>query len=210
MKATAKKRKNGVYRVILSLMMVVLLATGCEQNSPLPPEENGDNPSVGLEDGFQSSYGDDALPYFCAYRSDKTVFDIDAVTLDFYYGGSYYSNLEHYLETVANIPSFDVYLSNRKHVSILVKHVEENFVSEKYRCKLIYDENWNFIEKQFNYSETITIPKEIFTEESGVICFSISGANVRETEPQIRSLTWIDIQYEVMDDKVVLSSQRVE
>ena len=207
MKVTTNRQKKGVFRLFLLLMMTALLLTGCEQNPSPPPEENGGTPSVGVEDGFYS-HGDDALPYYCAYRSDKTVFDIDAVTLDFYYGGRYYSNLEHYLETVASIPSFDIYLSDRKHVKILVKHVEENFVSEKYRCELISDENWNFIEKKFNYSESITIPKEIFTEESGVIYFTIFGANVRETEPQMKSLTWIDIQYKVMDDKVVLTSNK--
>lgn len=211
MKATAKKRKNGVYRGILILMMVVLLATGCEQNSPLPPEEDAGNPSVGLEDGFQSSNGcDDSPRYLCAYRSDKTEFNIDDVTLVFYYGGYYYNGVEYELENLYDFPYFDLYFSDGGGERYFVKRVEENFVSEKYNIHFTYDENWNVVERTFNHSEVITIPKEIFKDESGRIYFAVYSANVREAAPRFRSIASIGIFYKVIGEKVVLSSNEIK
>ncbi len=208
MKATTNRQKKGVFRLFLLLMMTALLVTGCEQNPSPPPEEQGEHLSAGLEVGFDaSSQGEESLPVSCAYRSDKTEFDIDDVTLDFYYGHPIYSSPEYLWENVMNVPSFDVCFSNGAGLQIHVKHVEENLVSEKYRCELIYDENWNFIEKKFNYSESITIPKELFTEKSGVIIFKIRGANVRESE-EIIPLGSAYINYEVFGDKVVLTSNK--
>ena len=191
MNATTKKRKNGVYRVFLILMMVVLLATGCEQNSPLPPEESAGTLSVGLEDGFQSSNGDESPRYLCAYRSDKTEFDIDDVTLAFYYGGYYYNGAEYELENLSDFPYFDLYFSDDGGERYFVKRVEENFVSEKYNINFTYDENRSVIKRTFNHSEVIRI-------------------NAKEAEPRFRCIASIGVFYKVIGEKVVLSNKEIK
>ena len=62
---------------------------------------------------------------------------------------------------------------------------------------------------KFNHSETITIPQEIFTEESGIIYFSVFGTNQREPEPQNKVITGIGFYYKVVGEKVQLSKQPI-
>ena len=175
-----------------------------------PDNGNGEtdtNVGAVLESGFKRS--DDAceIPLFlCAYRSDKTEFDIDDVTLDFYYGG-WYSDLGiDYDLQQHNFPMFDIYFTNDAHDRCFVKRVEENLVSEKYRCKFIYDDDWNFIELKFNHSESITIPREIFTENEGVIYFAIFSQNANYTDPEVERIAGIGIRYKVIGERVVLSN----
>lgn len=212
MKLTVAKKERRIYRVLLILMIFSLLVTGCGQNADTVPDNgNGEtdtNVGAVLESGFNPS--DDAceIPLFhCAYRSNKTEFDIDDVTLDFYYGGDY-SNLgiEYDLQQ-HNFPVFEIYFKNETHDRCFVKRVEENLVSEKYRCKFIYDDNRNAIEIIFNHSESITIPREIFTENEGVIYFTIYSQNVNYTNSSVEFITGKAIFYKVIEGKVVLSSQ---
>ena len=179
-----------------------------------PDNGNGEtdtNVVAVLESGFKPS--DDAceIPlFYCAYRSDKTEFDIDDVTLDFYYGG-YYSNLgiEYDLQ-LYNFPTFEIcFTTDNLNTICLVKQVEENLVSEKYRCNRIYDDDWNFIELKFNHSESITIPREIFTKNEGVIYFTIYSQNANATNPRVQAIAGKAIFYKVIEGKVILSSRQI-
>ena len=179
------------------------LLCGMRQPTPIAREENG------LEDGFKPSNCAEAPSLYCAYKSDKTEFPIDDVTLDFYYGGYYYQGVEYELENTHDIPSFELYFQDDYGGKFFIKRVEENFVSEKYSCDIVYDENWYVTEVKFNHSETITIPQEIFTEESGIIYFSVFGTNQREPEPQNKVITGIGFYYKVVGEKVQLSKQPI-
>ena len=175
-----------------------------------PDNGNGEtdtNVVAVLESGFKPS--DDAceIPlFYCAYRSDKTEFDIDDVTLDFYYGG-WFTNLgiEYDLQ-LYNFPMFDIYFTNDAHDRCFVKRVEENLVSEKYRCKFIDDDDWNATEIIFNHSESITIPREIFTENEGVIYFAIYSKNANHTVPEVEWIAGKAIFYKIIGEKVILSN----
>ena len=175
-----------------------------------PDNGNGEtdtNVGAVLESGFKRS--DDAceIPLFlCAYRSDKTEFDIDDVTLDFYYGG-WYSDLGiDYDLQQHNFPMFDIYFTNDAHDRCFVKRVEENLVSEKYRCKFIDDDNSDATEIIFNHSESITIPREIFTENEGLIYFAIFSQNANYTDSEVERIAGIGIRYKVIGERVVLSN----
>ena len=159
-----------IYKALVILMIFCLFVTGCGQNIDINPDNDSKEPdaNVGtvLENGFKPSNDADETPiFYCAYRSDKTEFNINDVTLDFYYGGYYYQGAEYELENAHDFPSFELYFTDNEGNKFFVKRVEENFVSDKYNCNLIYDNDWNVIDVDFNHSESITIPKEIFTEE---------------------------------------------
>ena len=167
-----------------------------------------------LESGFKPGSSAPGPSHFAAYRSDKTEFDIDDVTLDFYYGGYYPSGIEFTKTHAQNYPVFEVYFVDDADGSkYFIKRVEENFVSEKYSCELLRDENWYITEIKFNHSETITIPKEIFTKESGKIYFQIHGVNVHEQEqepekePKVHCIVSNYIFYKVTEGKVILSDK---
>ena len=174
-----------------------------------PDNGNGEtDTSVGavLESGFKKSDDCETPLFHCAYRSDKTEFDIDDVTLDFYYGG-WFTNLgiEYDLQ-LYNFPMFDIYFTNDAHDRCFVKRVEENLVSEKYRCKFIDDDDWNATEIIFNHSESITIPREIFTENEGVIYFAIYSKNANHTVPEVEWIAGKAIFYKIIGEKVILSN----
>ena len=210
MKLTVAKRTRSICWVLLILMIFSLFVTGCGQNDQTNPDQNNEGTNAGtvLENGFKPSNDADETPiFYCAYRSDKTEFNINDVTLDFYYGGYYYQGAEYELENAHDFPSFELYFTDNEGNKFFVKRVEENFVSDKYSCDLIYDNDWNVINVDFNHSEAVTIPKEIFTEDVGLIYFSIYSENAKELESQTKVIAGIGIYYKVIGEQVVLSNQ---
>lgn len=193
------------FRVLLILLIFSLLVTGCRRNIT-----NQNNISKGLENGFNLASSSEPMPtLFCAYKSDTTKFDIDNVTLDFYYGGYYYQGVQFELENTYDFPSFELYFTNDNGEKFFIQRVEENFVSEKYSCDIVRDKKGHFSEIIFKHTESITIPKEIFTEEHGVIYFAIYSANVKEINPTVKCITGTYIYYKMVDGKIVLSNQRL-
>ena len=162
---------------------------------------------IGIESGFIASNGEEINSFQVAYKSDKTFFDIEDVTLTFYYGGHYDNYIEDIRESIYNIPSFDIYFTDEYGNEILVKTVEENFVSDKYNLDFIFGNFWQ-TEVIFNHSESITIPKEMFKEESGVVYFSIRGTNILEPNPTYKSIRTMPIYYKKFcGDKIILSDK---
>lgn len=211
MNLTTAKRTRSIYRVLLILITFSIFVTGCEQLGINLPGKNKDTVSSGVESGFKPSSSDETSIFSCAYKSDKTEFDINDVTLDFYYGVHYYESAEYFRENICDIPYFEVVFTTDDHDKFVVKRVEENLISEKYRCEYIRDENLQLIEIKYNYWETLTIPAEIFTEESGVIYFGFRGDDIRVQNPEFRETGGGKaIFYKVKGDKVILSSKRFE
>ena len=166
------------------------------------------NAKTGLENGFKpSNSAAEAPANYCAYKSDINEFNIDDVTLEFFFGGHYASGVEHELSHSRNYPTFDLYFVDEEGNRYFVKRIEENFVSDKYSCEVVYDENWYITEIRYNHSEQITIPSEVFTKENGQIWFEIHSANANDIEPEVKCITGISIFYQVSNGRVVLSNQ---
>lgn len=162
--------------------------------------------SIRLEWGFQYA-GNGIIPKeSCAYKSETNTFDIDNVTLTFYFGGVFAPNISEELISGSNIPEFDLYFANAQQEPIYtIRHSFDNFVSEEYRLTWELIESSNFVKMQFNHSEKVTIPREIISESHGIIRFCVGGINVNESIPQYKTITSAYINYEIIDDKVVLS-----
>ena len=165
----------------------------------------------GLETGFKPPSGSiNSAPLswsFCAFKSETNVFDIDDVTLDVYFGGNYSEGVDTIRENSKSYPSFELYFENDQGKECFVKRIDENFISEKYSCELICDKDWNLIEIKYNYHETMTIPAELFTNESGYIWFVARGVNTHEPEDGMRNIVGNVLLYEVKDGKVILTTQ---
>lgn len=201
--------------VILIILTVFASVTGCDFLTNIIKDNSDDAnnqstnkyQSFGLKSGFSDSGGCEASPFLCAYKSDKTEFDINDVTLDFYYGVFFLEDEEYERENTFDIPSFDLFFLNEKG-KVLVKHVDENLISEKYKISFIYDENLQVIDTVFNHCETFTVPKEVFVKDKGSITFAIYGTNVREYEPEYRCKVSKVIYYKINGDKVILSNRQ--
>ena len=205
--------RNVYFKAVSVLLFFAVImsffATGCEfpfkDGTPDTDKAQnmGETQPKSLESGFYAYYDCGGSPAFhCAYKSDKTEFDIDNVTLDFYYGVEYLFTEEDERETI-DIPSFDLYFTDWKGTKrIFIRHVEENLISEKYRCHIAWDEDSKIT---YNHCETHTIPREMFTGESDFIYFAVFGTDVREYEPEYRCRMSATMYYKVIDERVVLS-----
>ena len=193
------KIKTNKTKLIAHVMLVVLLFGGALNLAGCG--------SKGLEAGFDTKgigSCDDAPIFKCAYKSDVTEFDIENVTLTFCYGG-FYELFETATEQYLSYPVFELYLFNdtNPEEKILVKKVEENLISEKYRIYTVTEKFKTAI--KYNHSEDITIPKELFTNESGLIWFSVNGQNALDPYSTDETLCIIGVYYSKIENKIVLS-----
>ena len=194
-----EKIKTNKTKIIARVMLVVAIVSfittvGC----------NFVNPN-GLERGIKITNEANELCILC--QSDKNEFDINNVTLTFYFGMLIPSGVEFTLEHGRNYPIFEIWFINDERDQILIKRVEENLISEKYKCEWIFDDDYNVVETRYNHYETLTIPTELFTKDLGMICFSIFSANVAENEEELRTISEICIYYKKIDNKVILSKE---
>lgn len=176
-------------------------------------DDNNEN-TRGLEYGFKYRTDvviDGHLEGLTAYKSDTDTFDIDNVTLTFYFGTLWISYEEDFIENVRktyiDVPRFELIFTDEQEENIhTVKTVEENYISAKYGIKLVdhIEEGW--YEYQFYHCEDLTIPKELFCKEQGVINFIINGVDVHTDEPKHMLLSGASIKYEFIEtNKVILS-----
>lgn len=209
METNAAKRVNKIYKVLLILLIVSMSFTGCMLT----------NTSEGLEHGFKffgiGGESCESNPFCCGYKTDRTEFDIDDVKIDLYYGCYYGDFVESILENAMNIPSFDIYAAtwdeeNREYDNkYLIRHVEENFVSEKYNCEIVCRKFliWQTTEIIYNHYETIKIPKEAFVNGNGEISILIYGTDIHGGYPTEKLITGTTLYYSLVDGKATLSNQ---
>ena len=73
-------KTNSIYKLLLVLMIISIVCTGCS--------------NTGVESGFEFfSFSDESCEsnqFHCGYKTERTEFDIDDVTIDLYYGGEFY------------------------------------------------------------------------------------------------------------------------
>lgn len=170
------------------------------------PSNNSPTVEKPLEWGFKYENGCEMPSKVCAYRSDTNTFDIDNVTLTFYFGGIFGPDVNFYREHAMNVPEFDIFFGDSNFEPIqLIRHSNDNFVSEEYNVTLLIDENYNTTEIKYNHSEIVTIPKELFTKQQGIINIGIGGIDILEREPKYDRITSVTISYDIIGEKVVLS-----
>ncbi len=182
--------KNKIIKLIsllLAMITLILTLSSC---------------SKGVEIGFDSGNGGDPSPpyphFHASIKSDKDKFDIDDVTLEFGYGIEDDRDIQEVLEVSSDIPSFDLYFRDEEDNKYFIRHSEDNLVSEKYRITFDKEEQ----KYVYNYSETITVPKELFDKERGYLLFSIYGINIKQEQPKYRHLAGGRLYYRVYGDKV--------
>lgn len=141
----------------------------------------------------------------CIFKADKTEFDIDDVTLTFFFGCHFNKVID--LSSGWNVPEFDVYFADIYNEPLyLIRHSTENFASEEYRITDILDEqDHHLIETVYNHSETVTIPAELFTKQQGALVFAVSGVNLNSQEQKYELITCVYFNYDIVNGKVIIS-----
>lgn len=169
--------------------------------------------STGFEWGFKYENAESSMPSYCAYKYDKNEFDIDDVTITFYFGRDM-SSIE-WERKIWSIPEFDVFFGDINYEPIhIIRHSTENYVSEEYRCKKVRITepqgcrgSKEFTVIEYNHSEEVTIPKELFNKEQGVLHFRVGGIGyfTRDNSEEYVPLNAVEINYDIVNGKVVLS-----
>ena len=185
------------------LLCAIIIPIALNNTPPSTPPVG----STKLEWGFQYSDGMVSNPASCAYRSESNTFDINNVTLTLYFGGYFSSDIELERENVWNIPEFDVYFAGYDPLEQLhlIRHSTDNFVSEEYRTNWLFDEQHYLTEIQYNHSEVVTVPANLFSKQQGIIGFCVGGININNVEPKYEIITCAYLNYDMVDEKVVLS-----
>ena len=143
---------------------------------------------------------EDGRARLAACNLNNAEFDIDNVTVKFMYGYD--------LTDSDFLPVFDICFLDADN-EFLIKQVEEDFGSEKYHCNFVYNEERRLVKVEYNHSENITIPKEVFSKDSGIIVFAIYTYHASQTtDSPLRATTALTaISYEKTNGKVVLTEQ---
>lgn len=203
MKAFANKKKRFIIigTIILLVLVLAVLTSIIVTNR-------------GIEDGF--SYNTSYFRYYfgtprevihlyCAYESDKYIFDIDNVTLDFYYGTD-----NNYLKFDYNrypIISAEVYCESDSNLEVQLRKVDDYLYeyNGKYTVKIRNNKKvfTYATEYEFNYCETVKIPREIFSKESGFFWLGFKVEDEQGNNMDARV-----IYYKVVGDKVELSTEK--
>lgn len=235
MKQIKNKLAQKLVAGLVLLLAACMMFTGCVQ-APVP--DNGDatinenvesNDEVNGEDSedvvanqgldsTKSGYSSNpSLIFFCDYKNEKNEFALDDVELQFFFGGYYGPDVEWTIRHTTNFPEFDIYLANDNKTHFLVRHVEENLISEKYNCEVVHDEEHRrILEVRYNYSEVIKIPKELFISEKGMVFLTIMTDQLASYEgvafPCERAITLVSktIFYKVEGNRVILSVSQFE
>ena len=163
-----------------------------------------------LEYGFEFDSDCEIRPDFCAYKADSIKFNINNVKIMVYFGGIFSPEINNELENVRNIPEFKIYFADEVgQEKYLIKLIQENYVSEKYRVKYDFDKNGNLSVLEYNHSEEVLIPEELFNREKGELVLCIGGINVNEEPNRFEILCDARIYYQKDESMVTLSSHKL-
>ena len=196
-----KKANYIVVILLVCLFMGILYA--CNNT----PSKQNNSIEYGLR--FEPPLSEELSSDHCAYRADTNEFCIDNVSLTFYYGWAYDVNCT----DGRDIPEAELYFYNAKQPGAIysIKKIND-YISDKYKCYLVYNDDFCVTEIQFEHSETITIPQEVFIEEEGMIYFAIDGEDINNRdnrrEEEEKHITSSCIYYHKNGDKVIISCQK--
>jgi len=201
------RKRMGIFRVLLILLIMVLTATGC----------------AGYKQGFEYSLlGSSPIEFGIKSKSDT--FSIDNVTFDLYYSLYYEENYEElssyyreenfsreelffaiYISTGDNWSKLanDMFVEDYKSIDThhFVKEIsEEEALSKDYGYKTSF-----LLGTTFNHKEQFTIPKEFFSKESGSVLIGIVAIQgpLEYEGYYTTACSYTTISYKIIEENVV-------
>lgn len=200
------KKRIIAIAVMATMILSVFALAGCQKEGEYVDKE--------LKAGFEVRANSDVSPAdYCAYSSDISEFDIDNVSIDFYYGSFFNISIQNELEHGRNYPYVELFFENESASTqepYFIKKTTDSYTSEKYRCEAIVDENGNIIGIDFNHHEELTIPKELFIGKTGKISFLVRAKNINDSQEEARYISGIYIYYKVTGNKVILANEDIK
>ena len=190
-----------ILKLIISLLVVSMLLSGCEKNSAQSGE--GENGELDHTVGELTYYGlgacDSIQNNMISYYSATNVFDMDNASIELYFG-HYYSE---YAQAEDKAPYSNVTLTVKRDGSNdegLIKAIDGDYNSELYR--FIYSTD-DFFDR-YTHHETVKIPKKFFTSNIGVISISLVGIPDGSETQDVERISACSLAYRKLDNRKVL------
>ena len=177
--------------MVVIILLSSLFTTSCDL---FPNESNGIN--IGYRNNDRGT-GSSPIGFWVACKSDTNEFDIENVVLTFSWGF-----------TIPDSYSYSVYeisFVNDENKEVIIRQVEDDLNSEKYSVSIYTDPESKNSQIQYNYSEDIKIPAELFSKDKGEITFCICVPD--DAISMYVTLNYITLIYKKSDDKIILSQQ---
>ncbi len=141
---------------------------------------------------------------FLAYSWQSPAFDKDDVNITIYFGCFYQTDRKR------NIPVFDIFCYEDGVGDLPIRHAEEEYYSYyKYLVTMEIGEEgskYYIKHKKYSHSEMIHVPQELFVNERGYFFIKLFGKDNSDLNSDLNES--VKIGYEVIGDKVLLSSAR--
>ena len=197
----------GVFIVFISLSLV-----GCGKS------ENTESSKFEAA----SVYDCESNPDYCMCRADRNVFPIDDVTLDFFYGWIVGDDrdipeADGFFIDAENLGEFlDARKAGEAYSEVYYVTKVYNYTSEDYRCIPIYDEKYYVQDVECVHSEKLTIPRELFSKDEGLIYFALYGEDKNNKDgrdpmsPNKDFITSALIHYRRNNDEIILLEENFE
>ena len=195
-------KPSKVLALVLTAIMLMNFLAGC---TILDDEKVLSNGSI-----------ENSLDVILGIKSNKTEFDVNDVTLNFYYGfrvhrpsdDKFYSIFIFNIKESINMSSLILYKDYRDFEGyFFMKEITTENFKEEY---LFTSDSILFIpRRKINHHEKMTVPKEVFDGKKGTFVFEITDFTYYEEEKgyryQCRSRCFVD--YEYIDENTVRLSR---
>ena len=201
---------------------------GCNTSDTDSTKSSAKEPTgPGLEIGFGEWIHSPSLEAQCAVKSGHSIFDINNVTLDFYYGHAKY-NQHSEGPSYGEFPRVGLYFWNKQSPPLLIMHQDYCNIDKGYFAKEIALREWTSdkyaytvieaspslpvaldpsIRIQLNHYDPLTIPAEVFVEESGTLVFCVVYIDQEGGGYNISGSGNIFIDYEYINEQTVRLSR---
>jgi len=197
--------------ILLMTLAIVLTLCSCGET---------EDTDIDREAGFDDISGDDDSGYRCGYKIEQDEYDLDNVTLQFFYGSLHPNGFEErglndaniiirlffvegFKEVIEDRAQHDFMSDNRFYY---IKEIDD-FFCETYHCSV----NSETRSVEYNFSEWLTIPKDVFNADKQYMCIQIEEYWIpQDREPYYSGGGGQIIYYKINGNKVILSSKSFE
>lgn len=173
---------------------------------------------LGMESG---SHGDSTSPIRYKVNSQKSKFDVNNVTLDFYYGCYGHFGHDGNTEPICHVLYFcdGLYSGELNQAGIGIYFDDYHNIDNRYFIKEISCDEFNSDEYSVTYHfmwvpkikhhEAITVPAEVFARESGKFVFQIAAVNKLKGKDgyYVYGYPFVYVDYMFIDEQTILLSK---
>ena len=115
--------------------------------------------------------------------------------LDFYFGTIHTNS-----QLISTYTDYKLYFQHEGQEKVLIKKVNESLFDKKYSCYKSTDGRY-----QFEHSEKITIPENVFVNDNGKISITVLTEKYFDGKVDSMYAQRVDVYYQKINGRIILS-----